>query len=426
MFIVGLVPWTAGAVQNKNKTRSIFCITSNAAGCLNIFRCGFGLSSHGHQTKSGYIQANGNHVCGKANINRMLLDFPFGIHFAGISNSQICQAGSYFAAGDTTGKFLIPPNVSSVLSVLFFCRIPLVFEATLIHNVQMLIDVRPNPSGCLSKFTNTIIVTHIGPVGITIRFRVNPHRFGTIQQRCKQADCGSCIGRRSCSQYAYITPTILITLFLCKERVSCIEARGGKLKNLIPVTAVQSVALFFCTADSCSRSNNLWMNIAGCCSCGTEFVNQCFIVAYHGTQRARNQMQLVLNNKIRRSLLYPVFITEYFLRIRAERKHCKLIHGTQQQCRGLFINRFIHDKQRQILGRKVALTITTPESKAKLSPAQRYFPVTGKFPLIFSLLYRPHLCTTPRAFQHNKRIVTFSAIQLFIRFYCIAHFVGSS
>ena len=186
------------------------------------------------------------------------------------------------------------------------------------------------------------------------------------------------------------------------------------MENIIPVTAVQSVALFFCTADSCSRSNNLWMNIAGCCSCGTEFVNQCFIVAYHGTQRARNQMQLVLNNKIRRSLLYPVFITEYFLRIRAERKHCELIHGTQQQCGGLFINRFIHNKQRQILGREVALMITTPESKTKPSPAQRNFPVTRKFPLILALLYRPHLCTTPRAFQHNKRIATFSTIQLFM------------
>lgn len=177
------------------------------------------------------------------------------------------------------------------------------------------------------------------------------------------------------------------------------------MKNIIPVTAVQSVALFFCTADSCSGRNNLWMNVAGCCSCGTKFVNQCFIVAYHGTQRARNQMQLVLNNKIRRSLLYPVFITEYFLRIRAERKHCELIHGTQQQCGGLFINRFIHNKQRQILGREVALMITTPESKTKPSPAQRYFPVTGKFPLILALLYRPHLCTTPRAFQHNKGLL---------------------
>lgn len=135
-----------------------------------------------------------------------------------------------------------------------------------------------------------------------------------------------------------------------------------------------------------------------------------YTFTYHGTQRARNQMQLVLNNKIRRSLLYPVFITEYFLRIRAEWKHCELIHGTQQQCGSLFINRFIHNKQRQILGREVALMITTPESKTKPSPAQRYFPVTGKFPLILALLYRPHLCTTPRAFQHNKRIATFSTI----------------
>ena len=136
-------------------------------------------------------------------------------------------------------------------------------------------------------------------------------------------------------------------------------------------------------------------------------------------------MQLVLNNQVRGSLFYAIFIAEYFLSIWTEWEHCKLVHSTQQQCRSLIVNGFIHNKQRQILGRKITPVIAAPESKAKLSPAQWYFPVTRQFPLILSLLHGSHLCAAPWALQHNKWIVAFTAIQFFVCFYGIAYLVGS-
>ena len=185
MFIMRFIPGAAWTVKHKHNTGSIRGISTDTACCLDIFRSCFRLTGNSHQAEPWYIKANRNHVCCKAYIDRMFFNLARCIFFTGVANSKIGKACSNFTAGNTTGKFFVAPDVASALAIFFLCRIALIIKTALIHDIQMLINIRPNPCGSLSEFADAVIISDICPIGISVRFFFNFHCLCPIQQRCK-------------------------------------------------------------------------------------------------------------------------------------------------------------------------------------------------------------------------------------------------
>ena len=218
--------------------------------------------------------------------------------------------------------------------------------ASLVHDIQVLIDIRSDPGGSLSQFTDTVVISHICPIRISIGFLFDFHGLRTVQKRSKQADGRSCIRRRTCRKNTNISTTVLSFILFCKERVTGIQARGRELEHFISGASVQRMALLFCSTDGCSRGNNFGMDFIRRSSGGTKLMNQRFIMAHHRSQGSGNQMQLILNNQIRRGFLLSIFKAEDTLCLRSEWQHRKLIHRSEQQSRGFLVNILVNDIQR--------------------------------------------------------------------------------
>ena len=193
MLIVGFIPRSPGAIKNKDNTGSIFGITSHAAGCLNIFRSSLGLPGNSHQAQSWNVETDGDHICRQTDINGMFPDSTILISDSWISDSETCQTGSHLTAGNTACKFLISPDVTSVIPIFLFGRIPLMSKATLVHDIKMLINISPDPCGSLTKFPQTVVIAHIGPVRITIRLLSDLHGFCPVKQCRVQTYSCRCI-----------------------------------------------------------------------------------------------------------------------------------------------------------------------------------------------------------------------------------------